>query len=447
MGDRVAGGAPVPSLLVCLLLLLLASGASSSPESPHTPRCTWAPTPCPWFEGWYTRVVDGATGDSFAAVVGSMSATGESVVMLLASHGAGSAAGGSCQAGIDDPAHAATSRRRCPAIAGGTMLTYVSQLIVSDAKITTGGADVVVDPPDSAPAAVEWQSASHGYFVANASGTYIRLTAGSTTFAAVLRNQRKWVLTNCSGERRSHGEQDTPAPAPKAGRLLCSGACLCSPPGRTFTGKSMRISMSPSSRLHCTLGSSAQYSFTNASAGIALTGHGLGHEEKNWGNAFPAGHVWAQAFSEDNSVQLVLGAAYFSIGTVQTPYVASIGLRAPSLALDLRSTDLGTYFSRISVHPCEGRLEIVARTFTRRVSISFSAPPSTFSVPIFGPTSQALWLPMCQESFSAVARVSVERLGFHWLWAASSQPTEYRTKHAALEFGEEVMCSVSAGRN
>eukprot|EP00850_Spirogloea_muscicola_P016172 SM000129S26159 [mRNA] locus=s129:345211:347445:+ [translate_table: standard] len=402
MGDHVAGGAPVPSLLKCLLLLLLASGASSSPESPHTPRCTWAPTPCPWFEGWYTRVVDAATGNSFAAVVGSMSAT-------VGGHAAGFAQRRQCRwrelpgdhrrpgACSDQQAALPHHRRRH---------------LAHDVKITTGGADVVVDPPDSAPAAVEWHSASYGYFVANASETYIRLTASGTTFAAVLTSQ------------------DTLAPALKAGRLLCSGACLCSPPGGTFTGEF--------------LGSLAQYSFNNASAGVVLAGHGLGHEEKNWGNAFPAGHVWAQAISEDNSVQLVLGAAYFSIGLVQTPYVASVGLRAPSLALDLRSTDFGTYFSRIAVHPCDGRLDIVARTFTRKVSISFSAPPSTFSIPIFGPTSQALWLPTCQESFSAVAHISIERLGFQWLWAASSQPTKYRIEHAALEFGEEVMCSARA---
>eukprot|EP00850_Spirogloea_muscicola_P018279 SM000166S02460 [mRNA] locus=s166:36671:38880:- [translate_table: standard] len=400
MGDRVAGGVPAPSLLICLLLLLLASGGSSSPESPHTPRCAWAPTPCPWFEGWYTRVVDGATGNSFAAVVGSMTATSESVCRrreLPGDHGRPGACG-SQQAAL--PRH---RRRR-----------HAHQ----DVKITTGGADVVTDPPDSAPAAVEWHSASHGYFVANASGTYIRLTAGGTTFAAVLTDQVPWR-----------------AGSPGAG-----------PEGWTAAVQ-RRLPVLPT-RWHVhSLGSSAQYSFTNASAGIELAGHGLGHEEKNWGNAFPAGHVWAQAISEDNSVQLVLGAAYFSIGTIQTPYVASVGLRSPLLALDLRSTDLGTYFSRISVHPCEGRLKIVARTLTHRVSISFSAPPSTFSIPIFGPTSQALWLPTCQESFSAVVHVSVERLGFQWLWAASSQPTEYRIGHAALEFGEEVMCSVSAGTN
>lgn len=62
------------------------------------------------------------------------------------------------------------------------------------------------------------------------------------------------------------------------------------------------------------LGSAAEYRVTAtggaASDGggsvehVVAEGRGWAHEEKNWGSFFPAGHVWFQGMSEDNSVQV-----------------------------------------------------------------------------------------------------------------------------------------------
>ena len=54
------------------------------------------------------------------------------------------------------------------------------------------------------------------------------------------------------------------------------------------------------------LGSSVEYSFSNPEEKIHSEGSGFGHVEKNWGQTFPAGHVWTQAFSADNTAQVMI---------------------------------------------------------------------------------------------------------------------------------------------
>jgi len=53
------------------------------------------------------------------------------------------------------------------------------------------------------------------------------------------------------------------------------------------------------------LGSAVEYSFTNLEEKIHSEGSAFGHVEKNWGHAFPAGHVWLQAFSSNNTAQVL----------------------------------------------------------------------------------------------------------------------------------------------
>jgi hypothetical protein len=36
-----------------------------------------------------------------------------------------------------------------------------------------------------------------------------------------------------------------------------------------------------------------------------MKGSGFSHQEKNWGQAFPSGHVWLQAMSPDNKFQVM----------------------------------------------------------------------------------------------------------------------------------------------
>lgn len=66
------------------------------------------------------------------------------------------------------------------------------------------------------------------------------------------------------------------------------------------------VSIIPTHWYVYSLGSVADYSFSNAEKNIKTEGTGYGHVEKNWGQTFPAGHVWLQAFSADNTSQVYL---------------------------------------------------------------------------------------------------------------------------------------------
>lgn len=52
------------------------------------------------------------------------------------------------------------------------------------------------------------------------------------------------------------------------------------------------------------LGSTVEFKFSGPDGVLARSGRGWAHQEKNWGTTFPAGHVWFQGFSSDNSAQV-----------------------------------------------------------------------------------------------------------------------------------------------
>lgn len=65
------------------------------------------------------------------------------------------------------------------------------------------------------------------------------------------------------------------------------------------------LSILPTHWYVCSLGSAVDYSFSNPEKGIHYEGSAFGHVEKNWGHTFPSGHVWLQAFSPDNTAQVL----------------------------------------------------------------------------------------------------------------------------------------------
>ena len=52
------------------------------------------------------------------------------------------------------------------------------------------------------------------------------------------------------------------------------------------------------------LGSESTYELSHDKKRFHIKGSGLAHQEKNWGQAFPSGHVWLQAISPDNKFQV-----------------------------------------------------------------------------------------------------------------------------------------------
>ncbi|CAI7863947.1 unnamed protein product, partial [Closterium sp. NIES-54] len=162
------------------------------------------------------------------------------------------------------------------------------------------------------------------------------------------------------------------------------------------------------------LGSTASYRFWNESEGVEVEGRGWAHEEKNWGAYFPAGHVWMQGMSSDNSVQLVGAGAFFrftSLPSVPSPLVLSLGLRTPHHSLDFRSIDPLTSFSPPTVDSCSGRFSLAARTPNAALRVRVHAAPSSFSRAVWMPRADGDWDATGRESFSAVMEIELEVWG------------------------------------
>lgn len=66
------------------------------------------------------------------------------------------------------------------------------------------------------------------------------------------------------------------------------------------------VSIIPTHWYVFSLGSAVDYTFSNPEKEIHNEGSAFGHVEKNWGQTFPSGHVWLQAFSSDNTSQVFI---------------------------------------------------------------------------------------------------------------------------------------------
>lgn len=163
-------------------------------------------------------------------------------------------------------------------------------------------------------------------------------------------------------------------------------------------------------------------------------GSALAHIERNWGDTFPVGWVWAQAAARDGAAFLVLTGGRFIIGPLTTDsYV--IGLRAPAQGLfwDFRSTDLDRV---VDVRrPCEGTLFLNAtsRGGRRRIELLLAAPPGSFGEPIAVPTPQGFSAaPGCVEAYGAVAHLAA--------WEHEALRLRVDIPLAVLEFGGSYQC-------
>ena len=170
-----------------------------------------------------------------------------------------------------------------------------------------------------------------------------------------------------------------------------------------------------------------------------LSGGSVAHMERNYGVTFPEGWVWGQAAAAGGACHLVLTGGRFVIGpTASQQFV--VGVRAPGLAWDFRTTDLDAISPRLA--PCEGALalNLTSRDRRRRLALSLQAPLASFGAPIPVPTGAGFSeVPGCRESYAAVATL-----------AASTRPSRgapwaelgrWVVPLAVLEFGGTYQCA------
>jgi hypothetical protein len=350
-----------------------------------------------WFEGWFFRLVDHATSSTVAVIFGSLrkssrssssSALGpfdEHLIVLAYNDGR------------DGTQHMQSVR------------------LDGDSVRLGGGGGGGMPPrvPSASGAHVSWWSDAHGGMQVNGDAAVLDLRLPSSLrLNATIRGPRvAW------DDRR-------PDHAGPEGWLSRTGLLPCHYFVHSF-------------------GSPTSYSLWHGRRRPRLSSAAaLAHIERNWGDSFPSGWVWAQATATDGRAFLILTGGRFVIGPLTTDSFV-IGLRASvrggggeKLRWDFRTTDL----DRVAElrDPCAGRLALNAtsRDGRRRLELLVEAPPNSFGERIMVPTVNDGFSdnPGCRESHVATARVGAWETRTGRVLLGLTMPL------AVLEFGGGFQC-------
>ncbi|BFZ59743.1 hypothetical protein YB2330_000759 [Saitoella coloradoensis] len=177
----------------------------------------------------------------------------------------------------------------------------------------------------------------------------------------------------------------------------------------------------------------------------ALSGdNGVAHQEKNWGESFPSGWIWAQAFSSPKADTTTNPASQTSIclagGNLLGMSAYLIGYRSsklswtflPPFSFGWQDRGPSLYVDRSSAN---GNFNITTSTPFRSLVIKAHGPPGTY-IDLAAPLSDGHEPGFCIESFGG--RMRVEAWERDWPWGAwrlveSGEVGEAGT--AAVEFG------------
>lgn len=341
--------------------------------------------PYPSFEGWFFRIVDSSKGMSFAVIIATNYATWESHATIVF----------------------CTDDGESPSIDGGKHggRTHRVQGMSKDVRITSLSHLQDNNTNSSEPLGFEWEAPELGKVIVKSNETNIDICVMGYHLKARLISKVHW-------------DQSFSYKGPE--------------------GWARILPIMPTHWHVYSVGSEASYEFNNNNE-VSINSQGWAHEEKNWGVTFPAGHVWLQAISDDNTAQLVFAGGYYELGVMKTPYIGALGYWSPQHRIDMRNIDIGTIFMDIFVKPHEGKFSMKAVNPSYTILITALADPDSFCEPILAPVGKLEWKPACRESYLANIMVEVYA---HGVWGLPINKTLVSTQtfsHAALEFGEDLM--------
>lgn len=341
--------------------------AQRHPLDPHKPNYSeLLPEPLrpyPSFEGWFVRIMDPTNKFSAAVILATNYATDESQVTLLFA-----------------PGRNADKEGDREAVKYG--YTYAVRIKTKDAKFTKKEQDEEWENKGEKPEGFEWEANGVGRISVTPHVTDVECTVEGYTFKAHLTKELLWD---------AHKSEKGPE------------------------GWARYVSIIPTHWYVYSLGSTVEYTFSNPEKNIHSEGSAFGHVEKNWGQTFPAGHIWMQGISSDNTAQVCCSGAYFKTPNekLESTYVFVLGYRSPKLQLDFRTNDLGIVFKDFEFATLEGRASVTAVGPSHTVKIKAQAPFDTFSDPVLAPVTKTDWKPACRESFVATIEVEVYE---HFAW-------------------------------
>lgn len=327
----------------------------------------------PWFEGWYTRVtvVNNPNILAVGAVVGSFCGSGKS-----------------CK-----------YDQNLPGYAGILVSTPTDLLIFEDfpksTYVNVDGYPVTSDPDFSSPPNFTWTAPGIG----SLSPQGINLTIGGTNLFVNTNGKPQYWNPNKPGE----GPEGIAGIVPglKAHWFVYS---VATPSSVVLTQNS-----------------------------VQTVGNGYAHAEKNWGEAFPSGWIWAQGTADN-------GTSHIAISGGKVPFIVEFdgwlaGYRSqdsgqPGLRWSFNPTN--ALFLTPQIDGCNGVFTIKAQAFGYSLQIDIRADPSTFK-PLAVPTVNGFVKNGCVESYQATISayalqngIVVDRKVF---------------QNAALEFGGKFMCN------
>lgn len=184
---------------------------------------------------------------------------------------------------------------------------------------------------------------------------------------------------------------------------------------------------------------SVQWSYRASADSDEVSGLGITHFEKNWGQAFPNAWIWGQAVHKTQDVQIAFaGGPAPGIPNHLAPDVHMVGVRMGPSFWAFRPQDPGTLIT-VERRPCEGFLRVLARQPQRSVEIIGKATRSSFSE-LATPTKDG-FVPGADESFDTTYTVRIyEHTAIMGLTGLGVLKRQFVLQGGALEFGGTYRC-------
>ena len=338
----------IASSLLCWLALpigLAAGGCrtleASHPTSPMDPHFKASG---PWFEGWYTHVVDQAGKRDFAVVMGSFVRAEESF--------ATSARAGYVALVVHDQK-------------SGTTTTH--EAFPERTTLTAGGAPVVADPDDKTPADFRWQAAGLG---------------------AMTQSQ---IDVEFPDGTAFHSRLGTPEPINPA------------KPWVSPEGPGAKMPFIWSHWYIFSIASRATYEYRGGGGGGPVSGDAVAHLEKNYGYGFPTAWLWTHALADGGKTRLSLAGGPAPMSVVQ-PEVWTVAFRAGDVDW-LFFPGIKDLTVKREMDACAGTMHMTLWNPQRRLEVLGSAPPGSF-VGIATPSPTGWVKAGAHESYNAKFQVS-----------------------------------------
>ncbi|XP_033627251.1 uncharacterized protein LOC117290107 [Asterias rubens] len=362
--------------LVFALLVAAITGVAANNNDPHV-----YPEQGPFIEGWYARITDSSSPRSFGVLFGRV---------------------------LPKPLEEGNNSTSPP-------LTYISIIrsdgnsapfVVAEAypdedtiSVTVSGGRPVTGNPDNwSPSHFEWVAKPFGFF---------NVTPDSTTFDFTI------------GDDRFSGNFGPPSPWGPHGK-----------------GPEDWLGNVPFIPLHWfvySLATPGDFTWENDKTGLRIQGDGTMHQEKNWGNGFPASWIWMQGVNSTSSTAFAGTFGVLGFGPLSVP-AHLFGVRDFNTELELNFHPVNS-MARVTSDGCSGEVSIEVVSFRHKLVIRARAPPSTLQKCLRGPTERG-FENVLVESFAASVDIAVYERRLFGYRLLSTQIFE----GAALEFGGEELC-------